>query len=155
MSTKKLSDLIERVREGSREIVRELGLLSDVHGNLGVSNSEVHVLVALENAGTLEPLQIADLLVLEKSTVTRLLGGMVKKGLITLSAHEYDGRRKQAALGTAGRKILMKVHEQAVGRVGPALERLNAAEREMVVAGLELYSRALKEEREIAAGKSR
>ena len=84
---KHLSDQqINSLRQNARSVVRELGLLNDAYFEVGVTLAERHLLIELSSSQ--EPLtagDIAERLLLDKSTVSRLVAKAVKKGFITCS----------------------------------------------------------------------
>ena len=68
------------IREFSRAMVRELNVLDTGNCFAGHSFSECHVLTEVENLGQATVTALSERLVLEKSTVSRLVQGLVKRG---------------------------------------------------------------------------
>lgn len=131
------------VRKSSRRIVRELNMLQGAHADLGLSNSESHTLVVLEESNQLSSRQLSEILLLEKSTVSRLVEGLKKRRLISIGISPLDKRQQIIELSDQGRAMLKQVHEQANGRVLSALNCCSAEERSAIVRGLTLYAEAL------------
>lgn len=132
-------------RSHARTIVRELGMLSDAHAKLGLTNSQAHVLIELEHSTELGIVELAERLNLEKSSMSRLIDELLRKRLVTKTAGADDRRRKLVLLSDAGKELLKKVHEQANGRVARAMNLLSTREVEAMIEGLEIYARALSE----------
>ena len=61
--------------------MRELGLLNDAYFDIGVTLAERHLLIELNRSPPPTMGEIAERLLLDKSTVSRLISKAVKKGL--------------------------------------------------------------------------
>lgn len=144
MSKKRSVKPVTRVREAARAMVRELGMLGDAHGSLGVGNSHVHTLIELEREEALSVNDLAIRLCLEKSSVSRLVDVLELRNLVKTGSDPVDGRRRIVSLTSTGQKKLAAIHKQANRRVQAALQQLNSSEQEEVARGLELYARALR-----------
>ena len=94
---------VESVRAASRHLVRELKVLSGCGYLPGLSFSECHVLTELERRGRLTASDLADTLVLEKSTVSRLVNGLRRRKLITSEDNPGDRRQRPLVLTDEGR----------------------------------------------------
>lgn len=136
---------VEAVREASRRMVRELGFLGDGSSELGVTHAECHALIELGGRGTLTPGELAALLALDKSTVSRVLARLERAELVRAAklGRGEDGRKKPVELTPLGRRRLAELHASAASRVEGALALLPAADRDAVARGLALYARAL------------
>ncbi|MEZ5965130.1 MAG: helix-turn-helix domain-containing GNAT family N-acetyltransferase [Planctomycetota bacterium] len=140
-----LQDQVRRTRVASREVVRELGFL---RGNWrGLTASQCHALIELGARGGLSGAQLAQVLVLDKSTTSRALGPLLRRRLVRASVDLGDRRSKRYALTATGRSHVGRVHESCDAEVVSALSLLGEAERQEVVRGLELYARALRRAR--------
>jgi putative acetyltransferase len=131
------------LRHYSRLVVRQLGILDGQSEALGLSNSQCHSLIELEQSGNLTAGELADTLNLDRSTMSRICGSLVDAGLIEEHRNEYDGRLKQLALTEEGRRTVAAVHERANANVEMALALLKPEERQLVVTGMALYAKAL------------
>ena len=69
------------VRDASRRMVRELGLLSDRY-LADVGHAEAHVLVELERAGEATATTLTSTLLIDKAAVSRTLTGLIDDGLV-------------------------------------------------------------------------
>ncbi|MEJ8568121.1 bifunctional helix-turn-helix transcriptional regulator/GNAT family N-acetyltransferase [Elongatibacter sediminis] len=139
-----MSDLVSSIRRASREMVRELHLLDSRHCFDGHSVSECHLLTELEVLGEAAASELGERLVLEKSTVSRLVAGLEQRGEIRAGPDPGDGRRRLLSLTNAGRRALRRIHGHADDLVVEALAFMAPGEREAVVAGLDRYARALR-----------
>ena len=145
MAKPDLTTTVRSVREASRSMVRELGMLGDAHAAQGVTNSQVHALVELEKEGALSVVELAERLRLEKSSVSRLIDGMQAQQWVKAASDPADARRKILTLTAAGEKKVSAVHADADGRVQRALQGLSPQDQKTVLRGIDLYARALKE----------
>lgn len=132
------------VRDASRRMVRQLGFMRPTMADTDLSASAVHAIIELGNHGQSTANQLAQTLVLEKSSVSRMLGRLIERGLISEAASEADGRSKILSLTEAGRELFGDIERYANHQVGRALHSLSADARSQVVSGLSVYATALK-----------
>ena len=132
------------IRESSRAMVRELHLLDGRNCFSGYSFTECHVLTETEALGQATVTELSERLVLEKSTVSRLVQGLVNRGELLISDDPADRRRKLLRLSEKGRDAVAAIHDHSNSQVEEALAYLSETDREQVVAGLGRYARALK-----------
>jgi putative acetyltransferase len=140
------ADLLPEVgplRQASRQLVRELGFLDDGQIGLGITHSQCHTLIELERSERLTAGELAQALNLDKSTMSRTVAGLVKRGYVAMRAEPGDRRRRQLALTASGRRKVARIHQQADRNVQAALAALGAEDRAAVVRGLSLYAGAL------------
>lgn len=134
---------VNDIRVSSRIIVRELGFLGRHIAGANLSASAVHALVELGN-GTVSTISaLAHLLKLEKSTVSRLIKGLIEKGLITSHVDDIDARTSQLKLTKKGMHQLQEIEIYAQKQVSDALLSIPSEKRKNVKNGLMLYAEAL------------
>jgi putative acetyltransferase len=131
------------LRQASRQVVRELGFLDMRMPAVGVTPSEGHVLIELEQEGTLTAAELATRLNLDKSTLSRTLARLRRNGWVEVREGPRDRRRKPLALRPAGKRQLTRIHLHANAQVVRALSLLQSGDRDAVVRGMALYGRAL------------
>lgn len=135
------------VRETSRRIVRELGFLRGRESRGGLSVSQCHALVELGVQGALSGAQLAQLLMLDKSTTSRALAPLVRRRYVRVGVASADRRSKVYTLTATGRARVGKVDASADAQVLGALAALGEDERAAAVRGLALYAKALERAR--------
>ncbi|MCR9220749.1 MAG: MarR family transcriptional regulator [Alphaproteobacteria bacterium] len=135
---------VQRVREASRGLVRELGFMEDTLAGTGLSASAVFAIIELGSRGSMTARDLAIALRLEKSTVSRLLKALVKKGYVIERRDPDDARRKRLHLTERGLSAFAEITRSASERVASALAALSEREVKCVVDGLEAYSEALR-----------
>lgn len=107
------------------------------------SASAVHALLEIERRGSMTAAQLVQVLKLEKSSISRMLGKLVGAGELTETAGGDDGRVKPLVLTAQGMRTVAGIHAFARDQVMAALGHLNPAEKQAVAQGLSAYARAL------------
>ena len=135
--------LVSRVRSSSRQLVRELGFMGQTLAGTDLHASAVHAIIEIGTADGLTAKQLANKLLLEKSTISRLLKGLKTRGEIAETKSDADARAKHLALTPQGERTLEAVAAFAAPRVSNALSRLGDGQRAQVSDALEAYANAL------------
>jgi DNA-binding MarR family transcriptional regulator/GNAT superfamily N-acetyltransferase len=136
---------VDPVRATSRHLVRELGFMEQSLAGTSMPPSAVHALLEIGARGTLTAGDLADLLRLEKSSVSRMLRKLIASGEVK---EEPLGRTKALSLTPKGRATTAGIHHFARTQVAQALRRMDPTQHRTVLDGLRLYAGAL------GAGKS-
>jgi putative acetyltransferase len=139
-----METLVEPIRHAARQLVRELHLLDQRHCIEGFTFSECHLLTELERLGQATAKQLSEILVLEKSTVSRLVNGLLERGLIASSRDPTDGRQRRLSLTAQGRAGTRRVHEAAREQVLGALAFIAPEQAGETAEGLQRYADGLK-----------
>jgi len=132
------------IREAARQMARELHLLDGRVGVGGFSVSGCHLLTELDALGQATASELAERLVLEKSTLSRLVNSLRKGGYLTASPDPRDARQRQLQLSKKGRKAAQDIHRHARAQVDSALDYVTSGERAVLVEGLQRYAKALR-----------
>jgi len=141
------NDEVELVRYHSRELVRELGFIQLRSKKANLHASQVHALIEFSRHGSLSNDKLAQLLRLDKSSVSRLISQLKKSNLLEEIFDPNDKRRKLIKLTSDGQVLAEEVHLTANTLVTGALSHLSEENRQCVIQGLELYAQALKKAR--------
>lgn len=96
-------DSISRFRRFSRAVTREVGALDESFLGRGRPLGAARVLNAIGHGRT-DVAAIREMLGLDSGLMSRLLRGLEEEGLIEMSAHTKDGRRRVALLTDEGRR---------------------------------------------------
>ncbi len=134
---------VELVREASRRLVREFGFMKDSLARVDLPPSAVHALLEIDACDGITAGALAKTLVLEKSSVSRLLRKLVETGEVTEGPSSADGRAKPLSLTVKGQATAAAIHDFARRQVADALVRLPASRHRTVTEGLRLYADAL------------
>ncbi len=141
------SDIVTNIRKSSRNLVREFGFLNRTIAGTNLSASSVHALIEIGNAGTLRAKDLSEILLLEKSTVSRLTKSLIKQGEIHETISVTDTRQKDIHLTIKGEETLITISNYAEKQVSDAVSSLKATTKLEILNGLETYSEALKASR--------
>ncbi|WP_419912182.1 GNAT family N-acetyltransferase [Hoeflea sp.] len=145
--TPQTADDIEVIRSASRTLVRELGFMNRHLAESDLSPSGVHALLEIERGNCRTAKSLCETLLLEKSTVSRLVRNLADRGEIREVVAPHDGRSKWLELTDKGRNALVGIHRHAIDRVIGALGPLKARDRKAIVKGLTAYAKALQKAR--------
>ena len=133
-----------QLRELSRQLVRQLGMLDKDCGDIALPPIQAHTLIELEQ----QPLtvnQLADKLNIDKSNASRAVNNLAKNSLIQTSPHPSDKRSVVASVTEQGINTLAQLHSQQNQFYDSVLERLTEAETQQVSGGIKHYLRALQQ----------
>lgn len=117
-----------------RAAKRVLGSFAAVFANYGLSPGRYAVLMALDVHGpSLAPSEIADHLNVTRGTVTGLIDGLERDGLVTHKADTGDRRRKVISLTPAGDRLIDRALPDIFGRMADLTQPLTPEERRTLV----------------------
>jgi DNA-binding MarR family transcriptional regulator len=136
--------LIDDIRAASRLMVRELGFMETTVAATDYPPSAVHTILEVGARGPMTSAQLAEILHLEKSSVSRMVRKLVACGELREISDDDDARIKPLSLTPKGRRTLAALQDFGRRQVSSALARLTGIERKAVRDGLVIYARALK-----------
>ncbi len=142
---KKLLDKeINKLRSDARVIVRELGLLNDSYFGIDVTVAERHLLIEL--ATIQKPImgELAEHLLLDKSTISRLIARSLKKGYVQTVVDQKDKRRRFVSITKKGTEVLNTFEPIAFAQTKNALLTLKPEEIQAVYQGVSCYANGLR-----------
>jgi DNA-binding MarR family transcriptional regulator/L-amino acid N-acyltransferase YncA len=140
-------DAVNQLRQNARTVVRELGLLNDAYFNIGVTLAERHLLIELTTLQSPTMKEIAERLLLDKSTVSRLIAKAVNKGFVKCSPGTSDKRQRLLQITEKGIHTLHAFEPIAFKQTKDALLTLSTQESATVYQGVALYAQGLKNAR--------
>ena len=138
-----LESHIGPIRDASRRLVRELGFMRSTLAGTDLPPSAVHALVEIGGRGSMTAGELCDVLILEKSSVSRMVRKLIEAGELTEGASSKDGRTKPLSLTPQGRKTLNRIDSFARHQVAAALEKMSPETRRSLAEGMASYARAL------------
>lgn len=140
-------EAINELRRNARSVVRELGLLNDAYFEIGVTLAERHLLIELITCPSPTMGEIAERLLLDKSTISRLISNAVRKGYVKCVIDEKDKRKRFLKMTEKGQQTLKAFEPIAFNQTKEALLTLTNEEIEIVHKGVALYAKGLKSSR--------
>lgn len=135
--------LVEPIRDASRRLVRELGFMKPVLANTEMPPSAVHALIEIGAGRAATGAELAEILHLDKSSVSRMLRKLVAAGLLHENPSTADARAKLLALTPSGRDTLAAIDAFARAQVKAALAALPPEAAPVIHQGLSTYAEAL------------
>lgn len=138
---------INAIRAASRTMVRELGFMESTLASTNYSASAVHALLEIDAHEDMTSARLVQLLGLEKSSVSRMLGKLVASGELLEEATSKDGRVKLLRLTAKGNHSVAQINAFGQAQVRGAFAHLNRSQQQAVAQGLAAYAGALKTHR--------
>lgn len=138
---------IRQIRQHSRQLVRELDIVKGAYMGSGYTFSQCHVLFELSANDSLNLMQLADNLLIDKSNTSRTVKKLVELELVSARKATSDNRQKLFSLTPRGERALLSVTQLADQQVQNALENLTEDQQHMVIEGMQLYAGALRKSR--------
>lgn len=140
-------ELIHQIRQSSRQLVRELDVVKGVYLDTGYTFSQCHVLFELSSHQSLTLMELAEILLINKSNASRTVKQLIAKGLVKSTKGKTDSRQKFFSLTAAGKKALQETINLADDQVADALANLAPDQQQAVAEGLHFYQAALRKGR--------
>lgn len=140
-------ELVDRIRAASRQMVRELGFMQTTLAATDYPPSAVHAIMEIGTRQSLTAVQLAEVLCLEKSSVSRMVRKLIEGGELKETQSATDARAKVLTLTAKGRHTLASINAFGRHQVTTALAQLPEVEQQIVGQGLGAYSRALEAHR--------
>ncbi|GAT70027.1 marR family transcriptional regulator [Planomonospora sphaerica] len=142
-----MSSEASEFQEAVSRFVRALGLHQPDRTPCGVPipTSEAHALGELARRGELRQVELVHRLRLEKSTTSRIVTQLARRGWVERAPAPDDGRGVLLRLTPAGLQAARQLAEARQARFGAALDRIPAEERQAVLRALTLLTEAVDE----------
>lgn len=138
---------VNQIRQSSRQMVRELDMIKGVFQHTGFTYSQCHLLFELERQQLLNLNELSEILLLDKSTTSRVVKKLIDQGLIDVGKTAADKRQKLYSLTVKGKAAVKNNNCLANQRVEQSLNLLSEKEKKTVAEGLALYAKALQKSR--------
>lgn len=142
----KNTDDYKRLRESIRILERKLGLLND--GEMcccNVTMAQCHAIVEIGRAGSISLAELAGLLNLDNSTMSRTVNNLVNSGYVTRELDPKDRRYVTIELTESGKAIFNEIEDGMDRKFAVILERIPDAKRAQILESLELLADAFED----------
>lgn len=136
-------DPVEAVRHFSRFFTGKIGVLKERLLDSDFTPPEARVIFELGHHEGMTARDLAELLGLDPGYLSRLLGGLKRKGLVSTRVSERDRRRQLLSLTEDGGAALESLEARSRTEIGAVLEPLAPEKRRELVASLEAAERLL------------
>lgn len=143
--TSAIAPTTQQFQEQMNAFIRAFGLHRPDQTPCGqpVAVAEAHALLELARAAPLTQNDLARRLRLEKSTVSRLVAQLIRRGWITRQRNTHDGRAVDLALTPDGTRLAADLAAARQATFDRLLEAIPETRRTMVLESLTLLTEAL------------
>lgn len=137
-----MQEQIDTLRELNYELIKNLGLF---RRRAGLLFGQRHTLYHIKKHEGVSIQELAELLQVDHSTMSRNIKKMKQADLIEIYQDNTDKRRKIIALSELGKRLLEETTESINHTISNILNSLNEDEIEAIIINLRKYSNALEE----------
>ncbi|NLI13138.1 MAG: winged helix-turn-helix transcriptional regulator [Peptococcaceae bacterium] len=135
---------LSRLRECVRVLTRKLGLLEKSEASCcGVTLSQCHAVVEIGRVGSISVNNLAGILGLDKSTMSRTVNNLVEQGLVTRETDPEDRRYLSIGLTDQGRQLFVNIESGMEQFYQDAFKAIPPEKREQVLESLEILVKSL------------
>lgn len=129
------------------DVFRELGAHrpEQILPGWSLTLSEIYALGALAERAPLSQAELGGILMLEKSSVSRLVQQLEQRGWVARERDARDSRLRLLRLTAQGEQITAQIQRHMFERHAELFQRLSARERAALLEGLTALRRALRE----------
>lgn len=132
-------------RELIRILVRNLGILEKSESSCcGATLSQCHAIVEIGRAGEISLNELAELLNLDKSTMSRTVNNLVDQGFVVRDIHSEDRRYVKIKLTEEGGKVFRTTEASMELYYKSILASIPEDKRNQVIESLQLLVEAVK-----------
>lgn len=137
---------ISHLRQESRKLARELGMLTLSQPTRGCSNTQWHALIEAQQTPGITSKELSGRLLLSPSATSRLVEGLVESQLIETQPSS-DKREKGLHLTSLGTAEIKKIDAFSNPRIIGALDHMSKAEKKQLLDSIQSYANALEKSR--------
>lgn len=146
-----MEDKITLLRQSSRKLIRELGVLDLNALNSQETPAYYHALIEISKDASITISKLGQILLLTPSTVSRLVKSLKEENLISVS-NGKDKREKFLSLKHKGLLKLQQIDAFSNSKIKGAFKFLTEKEQENIIRAIETYGQALEKSRNLGAG---
>lgn len=139
------SNQAEMLRESLRLLVRRLGVLERGEASCcDITLSQCHTIVEVGRAGSMSLNMLAEILGLDKSTVSRSVDKLVSDGIIVRDADPEDRRYLTLHLSDKGQSVFWEIEKRMTTYFEEVIAAIPGDKQEQIVESLQYLASALK-----------
>ncbi|MBP2643757.1 MAG: transcriptional regulator, MarR family protein [Firmicutes bacterium] len=137
---------IKMLRESIRLLERKLGILDEINAPCcGVTFAQCHALVEVGRAGAIYLNKLADILGLDKSTMSRTINNLVNSGMVLRDIDPEDRRFITIKLTEQGNESFRQIEKNMDEYFSKVYNSVPEVKREQVLESLQILISALAE----------
>lgn len=152
MNQKQLESFRRDIRQIEREIDRQL---KDKEICCGVSLAQCHLMMELGSLGRMTISQLAEVMKLDKSTLSRTVEGMVQFGLVERTISSEDRRYTDVELTGKGAAIYKSINTSCNSIYEQIFNRIPKEKRDSALEGVALVAAAMQAIEQITPNQSK
>jgi DNA-binding MarR family transcriptional regulator len=146
MTTTEIS--VRGLRKDLRVLEREVALsMASETGCCGVTLAQCHLLLETDLRGRTSVTELAGSLELDKSTMSREVGGLCEAGLLSRETDQENRRQQIISLTRKGQARADRINALCDASYGSLLDFIPAEKRQMVAESVSLLARAMRQKR--------
>lgn len=133
-------------RELIRKTERMLGLLSRTENDMysdRITLAQCHALVEIGRSSGISIKKLSNILVLDKSTMSRTVDALLKKGYAERKPSDTDKREVNIELSKEGQKVFTEIESNMNKKFFDVFERIDDDDRESVLKSLRILVKVL------------
>ena len=135
-------DLVKQFREQTRQLECHLGNINSADCCCGVNKTQCFLIVEIGRKPGISVKELAEILRIDKSGVSRLVEDLVQKEFVERKPLEEDRRFVTLHLLSKGQERFEKIEHDMYYKFKAVLEQIPENKREQVVESLMLYNEA-------------
>lgn len=144
-------DHINQLRQVSRKLIRELGMLQLNSSLTGQTPQNWHALIEIDKSPGITISQLAQLLLISVPSMSRIVNKLVDLGFVTTSS-ATDKREKSLQITAAGQTEIKHIDEFSNIKIKGAFDFLSESEQHEIISAIGKYSSALEKSRKKREG---
>ncbi len=142
----KNEEYIRKLRQLSRELIRELGILQLNQDQAGKTPRHWHALIEINQAAGITIKGLSEILLLSFSATSRVVDALVKKNMVE-TREGLDKREKRLYLKNKGKDEIKKIDEFSNRPIEGAIAFMDEWDKKELLISLGKYCEALKKNR--------
>ncbi len=148
-------DKVKIFRECTRELERNLDIMNSTDCcQCSVTTSQCFIVVEIGRDPGISVKELASVLKLDKSAVSRAVEELVQKGFVIRESSKTDRRRVVLSLTEEGEARFTKIENDMYEKYKKVFSRIPKDKREQVIEALQILNVACEEEEEKCCDKS-
>lgn len=127
-----MNEVVKSVRDFNRLYVNLIGVLQHNLFDLNYSLTESRIIFEIGASGEISARQLKDLLFIDEGYLSRLIGNLVKNGLISKSQSKKDKRIHILSLTVKGQNLLEEINRKSDDQIEGLMTNLSAGDQKRV-----------------------
>lgn len=127
-----MNEVVKSVRDFNRLYVNLIGVLQNNLFDLNYSLIECRIIFEIGLSGEISARQLKDLLFIDEGYLSRLIGNLVRNGLISKSQSKKDKRIHILSLTVKGQNLLEEINRKSDDQIEGLMNNLSGIDQNRV-----------------------